>query len=72
MDQHQDNLVTHTTRGHDTLSTESLLGCRPNIQLLYHARQTTNTTFRDRRPDAPPLELEPQRRTTQQPTAQAA
>jgi hypothetical protein len=30
------------------------------------------STFRDRRPDVPPLKLEPQRRTTQPPTAQAA
>jgi methylphosphotriester-DNA--protein-cysteine methyltransferase len=71
-DQHRDNLVAHTTRGLDTLSTENLRGRRPDIQLLYHAWQTTHTTFRDRRPDVPPLELEPQRRTTQLPAAQAA
>jgi hypothetical protein len=36
------------------------------------ASPNTNTSFRDRRPGAPPLELEPQRRMTQPPAAQAA
>jgi hypothetical protein len=71
-DQHRDNLVAHTTQGLDALSTECLRGRRPNIQLLYRARQTTNTTFRDRHPDGSPLEVEPQRHTTQPPAAQAA
>jgi hypothetical protein len=52
-------------------STKSLRGRRPDIQLLYHTWQTTNTIFRDRRPDVSPLELEPQRRMTQLPIVQA-
>jgi hypothetical protein len=35
---------------------ETLIG--PNIQ-LHHTKQTANTTFRNRRPDIPPLALEP-------------
>jgi hypothetical protein len=50
----------------------SMQGRHPGIQLIYHTQQTTNTTFRDRHPDVPPLELEPQRRTTQSPSAQVA
>jgi hypothetical protein len=55
----------HPRQGLDALNTVNLLGRRPDIQLLYHTRQTTNTTFWDCRPDVSPLELEPQRRTTQ-------
>jgi hypothetical protein len=43
----------------------------PDIQLPRRAQQTTNTTFRDRRPEVPPLALEPRRRMTQLPAAQA-
>jgi hypothetical protein len=41
---------------------------------IAHTRQgrEAHTTFRDRRPDVPPLAVEPQHRTTQPPTAQAA
>ena len=47
-------------------------GHRPDIQLFRHPEQTANTTFRDRHPDVPPLALEPRRRMTRPPTAQAA
>ena len=61
---------------HDRVNTATLAthtrGRRPDIQLIRHAEQITNTTFRDRRPDVPPLTLEPRRRTTRPPAAQAA
>jgi hypothetical protein len=47
-----------------------LRGRRPDIHQLHYAKQTTNTTFRDRHPDIPPLALEPRRRTTQPPAVQ--
>jgi hypothetical protein len=68
--QQSDNLIAQTTQGLDAHNTKSLWGRRHDIQLLYHARQITNTTFRDRRPGIPPLELEPQCHMAQ-PAAQA-
>jgi hypothetical protein len=54
------------------LALTSFWGRHPDISQLLHAQQTTNTTFRDRRPGIPPLALQLRRHTTQPPAAQAA
>jgi hypothetical protein len=54
----ENNLIAHTTQVHELLSTDNRC---PDIQQHCHAQQSTNTIFRDRRPDVPPLALELQR-----------
>jgi hypothetical protein len=53
-------------------NTDNVSGPPPNIQLLRHAQQTTNTTFWDHHPDVPLLMLELRCLMTQPPAAQAA
>jgi hypothetical protein len=69
----KNNLIAHTNK---VLMHSTLIGFssrRPDIQQLYYAQQTTNTTFcRDRCPDVPSFMFESQCCMTQPLTAQAA